>query len=202
MREVSKIVAGQVPGPIDPDLSAPRWPWRKVLPELVAVGLCVLLWSRTLEFKSSVGGPGPAVYPRVLIVLFALAMVVRMLQQVRESRSEGAAGAGEHEATPEEGVEFDESLIDGRKVWVAIGFSILYVLATLFIGWPIATLLFSIAFLVLAGKRNPLFIVPTAVVFAFGFTYVFVKVVYISLPTGAGVFDVITVRLYELMGIY
>ncbi len=207
MRKVSdnapeRLRASDAPAPTQPPTQRSGSPWRKVLPELAAVGLCVVLWSRTLDFKSSIGGPGPAVYPRVLIGLFALAMVVRMLQQLRENRRAEAVGPVEHEALPEEGVEFDETLIDGRKVWVAIGFSILYVFSTLFLGWPIATLVFSLVFLLLAGKRNPLFIVPTALVFAFGFTYVFVKVVYISLPTGAGVFDLVTVRLYELMGIY
>ena len=32
--------------------------------------------------------------------------------------------------------------------------------------------------------------------------YVFVKVVYIALPTGLGVFDTVTVALYRLFGIY
>ena len=203
MRELSKSAEEQAPDPSGLEVAqSPRRAWRKIGPELAAVGLCVLLWSQTLEFKSSVGGPGPAVYPRVLIALFALAMVVRMLQQLRETRNSQPAEVTAPEAPPEEGVEFDESLIDGRKVWVAIGFSVLYVFSTLFLGWPIATLVFSIVFLLLAGKRNPVFIVPTALVFSLGFTYVFVKVVYISLPTGAGVFDLVTVRLYELMGIY
>jgi putative tricarboxylic transport membrane protein len=44
--------------------------------------------------------------------------------------------------------------------------------------------------------------VPVAAVVAVVFTYVFVKVVYMSLPTGVGVFDSLTVALYELLGIY
>ena len=203
MREVPRNAEGPQPEPSGPDSAeAPYRPWSKILPEVAALGLCLVLWVQTLEFKSSVGGPGPAVYPRVLIVLFALAMVVRMVQQLRENQARRGAAEPEHETPPEEGVEFDESLIDSRKVLVAIGFSILYVLSTLVLGWLIATLVFTIVFLVLAGKRNPLFIVPTALLFAFGFTYVFVKIVYISLPTGAGVFDLATVRVYELMGIY
>ncbi len=174
----------------------------KIVPELSALALCVVLWVPTTEFTSSVGGPGPAMYPRALILLFALAMVVRMIQQLRENRAGAAAPAEEQEIQLEEGVEFDESLIQSRRVWVAIAFSVLYVLSTLFLGWLIATFVFTLVFLVLAGKRNPVFIVPTALVFAFGFTYVFVKVVYISLPTGVGAFDLITVRLFELMGIY
>ena len=32
--------------------------------------------------------------------------------------------------------------------------------------------------------------------------YVFVKVVYIALPTGIGIFDTVTVALYRVFGIY
>jgi putative tricarboxylic transport membrane protein len=149
-----------------------------------------------------VGGPGPALYPRVLIVLLAVAMVVRMAQQVRENRAAAVPIGDQTEAPPEEGAELDIELIDNNRVLLMMGFSILYVLATLFMGWLIATFIFSIVFLVISGKRNPLIVLPTALVFALGFTYVFVKIVYISLPTGSGVFDLITVRLFELMGIY
>lgn len=205
MREVPE-------GPMDPLLatpstsdsspqSAPPRLWLKVLPEVAVLCLCVVLWMPTRDFNSSVGGPGPALYPRVLIILLAVAMVVRMLQQLRENRT-GAVAPVDSEAPPEEGAEFDESLIDHRRVGVAIAFSILYVLSTLFLGWTIATFVFSIVFLAMAGKRNPVIVLPTALVFSLGFTYVFVKIVYISLPTGSGVFDLITVRLFELMGIY
>lgn len=204
MREVPE-------GPLDPLLatseseSSPRsaaWLWLKILPEIAVLGLCVVLWIPTREFTSSVGGPGPALYPRVLIILLAVAMVVRILQQVRENRTGAAAPPVDSEAPPEEGAEFDESLIDHRRVGVAIAFSFLYVASTLFLGWTIATFVFSVVFLAMAGKRNPLVVLPTALVFSLGFTYVFVKIVYISLPTGSGVFDTITVRLFELMGIY
>jgi len=206
MREVPE-------GPVDPLLAtpstsnptaqaAPQRLWLKVLPEVTVLCLCVVLWIPTREFNSSVGGPGPALYPRVLIILLAVAMVVRLLQQLRENRAEVPMRPVDSESPPEEGAEFNEELIDSRRVAIAIGLSVLYVLSTLFLGWPIATFILTLVFLFLAGKRNPVFIVPTALVLSLGFTYVFVKIVYISLPTGYGFFDTITVRLFEIMGIY
>lgn len=207
MREVPE-------SPLDPLLSTPtgrgataespppKHLWLKFLPEVAVLCLCVALWFPTNEFTSSVGGPGPALYPRALIALLAVAMVVRLVQQVRENRAGTVPVPLDSEAPPEEGAELDAELIDNHRVLLVIGFSILYVFSTLFLGWLIATFVFTIVFLAMAGKRNPLFVLPTALVFAFGFTYVFVKIVYISLPTGSGIFDVITVRLFELMGIY
>jgi putative tricarboxylic transport membrane protein len=176
--------------------------WLRLAPELVALCLCVVLWVPTSDFTSSVGGPGPATYPRVLIGLLALAMVVRLVHLVREIRRGAGAEPSGEEQILEEGVEFDEELVDTRKVWLAIALSVAYVFATIYLGWMVATFVFTIVFLMVTGKRNPLINVPTAFVFAFGLTYVFVKVVYISLPTGVGVFDDLTVWLFELMGIY
>jgi hypothetical protein len=59
-----------------------------------------------------------------------------------------------------------------------------------------------VAFLWAAGKRQLLVTVPVAAAAALVFTYVFVKVVYMSLPTGVSVFDSLTAALYELLGVY
>ena len=176
--------------------------WLKTIPELVALGLCVVMWTTTSTFTSSVGGPGPAFYPRMLIGLFALTMVVRLIQQIREQRQGVEPVDTDVGAVPEEGAELDASLIDSRRVWVAIVLAVAYALASMFVGWVIATFVFTIVFLVLAGKRNPLIVLPMALVLSLGFVYVFVKIVYISLPTGIGVFDLITMRLFEFLGIY
>jgi putative tricarboxylic transport membrane protein len=175
--------------------------WVTVLPEVVAIALCVPLWVASSEWTSSVGGPGPAFYPRFLILLMVLAMAVRLVQEVRTIRR-GSTAADEDEPPLEEGVEMDASLLDNRRVVVAIALSVAYVLATLYLGWVLATFALVSAFLWLTGKRNPLITVPVALVFSVGMAFLFVKVVYISLPTGVGVFDQFTVLLFELLGAY
>lgn len=202
-----------VPATTPPDVpaadpgSAPASPskgwraWSALLPEIVTLILCVVLWQATAAWKSSVGGPGPAFYPRMLILLLALAMVIRLVHDLRAIRR-GAPVITEEEVVIEEGAELDASLIDGRRVLVAIALSVGYVLATLFLGWVIATFCMVVVFLALTGRRNPLIVVPVALLLSVGFAYVFVKVVYISLPTGVGPFDSATVLLFELLGAY
>jgi putative tricarboxylic transport membrane protein len=175
--------------------------WAAILPEVVAIALCVPLWTVSSGWTSSVGGPGPAFYPRFLIALLALAMVVRIVQEVRTVRL-GIADADDDEPPLEEGVEMDSALLDNRRVLVAIALSVAYVFGTLYLGWVLATFALVSAFLWLTGKRNPLITVPVALVLSVGMAFVFVKVVYISLPTGVGVFDQFTVLLFELLGAY
>lgn len=164
---------------------------------------CVPLWFVTGPFQSGqVNGPGAAFYPRILIVLLAGSMIVRLVANLRERRRGPAPKDGEGEAVPEEGAELDNSLISPRHVAIIMAFAIAYVLATIYLGWILATFLMVLSFLVLAGKRNLFVVVPVALILSLGCAYVFVKLVYLSLPTGVGVFDVLTVRILQLMGAY
>lgn len=176
-------------------------PWMRLLPEVVILALCIPMWLATAEWTSTVGGPGPAFYPRLLILLLVLAMIVRIVHEVIAIRR-GIADTEDAEEALEEGVEMDASLIDMRRVGVVIALSVAYVVGTLFLGWVLATFILVIAFLWLAGKRNALITLPVALVFSVGMALVFVKIVYISLPTGRGVFDEFTLRLFELLGVY
>lgn len=187
------------------DGQAPQAPsgirrWVRLLPEVAILSLCIPLWLATAEWASTVGGPGPAFYPRLLIVLLVLAMIVRIAHEVLAIRR--GIVEDEVEESLEEGVEMDASLIDMRRVAVVVGLSVAYVVATIFLGWVLASFFLVIAFLWLAGKRNPLIILAVALIFSLGMAYVFVKIVYISLPTGVGVFDEFTLRLFELLGVY
>ena len=72
-----------------------------------------------------------------------------------------------------------------------------YVAATAVMGWVLASTAFALVFLWLSGHRKPWTLIAVAVVAPQVLAYVFVKVVYIALPTGMGVFDTMTVALYE-----
>lgn len=70
------------------------------------------------------------------------------------------------------------------------------------LGFPLTTLLFLLAFMRLAGTRRP---VPLLVIAALGtvaLLYVFVKVVYLPLPKGAGALEDLTIFVYRLLKIF
>ena len=177
--------------------------WAVLLPPIAGLALCVPLWLATGDLaKSSEGGPGPAFFPQLLIGLFALTMVIRIVQEIRAVRRGLAEEGGDEEEIPEEGAELDTTLISARQVAIVIAISVAYVVGSIYLGWVLATFLMIVIFLVLAGKRNLFIVVPLAAALSVGFAYVFVKVVYLSLPTGVGFFDDLSVRLFELIGAY
>jgi putative tricarboxylic transport membrane protein len=176
--------------------------WQGILPEVSVLVLCALLYSRTGDLDTTVEGPGPAVYPRLLIGLLVVAMFVRIgqtLLEVRRARAE----AGDHGVAVAKGNdEPDEPAISMVCVWQAIALSVGYVVSTLYLGWVVGTFAFLVIFLFLTGKRRLWLTIPLSAGITVGLAYVFVKVVYIALPTGVGVFDLFTLRLLQAIGAY
>ena len=163
-----------------------------ILPEVVLLAAAMYLFVVALGFKQV--GPadqiGPGFWPQVLCVGIGIGALVRLGQKLRSQESrvvgEAASEAGEL-----------------RMPRVALGVALVvgYVVGMLFLGYILATALFLIAFIYLGGQRK-WYVVPLALASSLLFAYVFLKVVYIALPSGVGIFDQLTVLLYELLGVY
>ena len=85
---------------------------------------------------------------------------------------------------------------------LAIATIVLYVALTPWLGFPLVTVGFVAAFMMLAGARSPVAIGAAAVLGTAGLLYVFVKLVYLPLPKGDGVFETMTLALYRGLGIF
>ena len=170
----------------------PRSLLLNILPEVVLLAAAVYLFVVALGFKQV--GPsdqiGPGFWPQVLCVGIGLGALVRLGQKLR-SRERWVVG--------EAATEADEL----RMPRVALGIALVvgYVVGMLFLGYILATALFLITFIYLGGQRK-WYVVPLGIASSLLFAYVFLKVVYIALPSGVGVFDQLTVLLYELLGVY
>jgi len=153
----------------------------------VAVAVMLLLASRGLGDVAPPGQLSPAFWPRLVLVGLALACLVKGLQDVR-------AGAAREVLGP-------PPLARGRLT-VAIAAVGLYVLATPWLGFPLANALFIAGFLILCGARGPVVVGLNAVVGTVALLYVFVKLVYLPLPKGAGPFEDLTIGLLRALRIF
>ncbi|MCL5022936.1 MAG: tripartite tricarboxylate transporter TctB family protein [Nitrospirae bacterium] len=89
------------------------------------------------------------------------------------------------------------------KIVVGIALVLLfYVLLIDFIGFALANVAFMASFLVVTGERKLLRLVLIPLISTAAFLYMFVKVIYVSLPLGMWFFDEITVVIYKLLRIY
>ena len=169
----------------------------EVIPEaLVLVGV-VYLFFKAGDFSSrqQPGQLGPAFWPRLIAIGLGVALLVRIVQVFREHNQPVVRFASEFDDIEDEDVP-----INWRSAAIAMALAFGYVIATMFLGYMFATMTFLGAFIWAGGQRK--WVAPVvAVVGGLVMTYVFVGVVYVSVPTGVGVFDTITVAVYRLLGI-
>ena len=169
----------------------------EILPEVALLIGAVYFFYQAGRFSGGQTEPGqlgPGFWPRMAATGLAIALVVRIFQAVR-ARNRPIVKIRDSEF-PEE----DEPEFDWTRVGIAMGLAIGYVLGTMFIGYLFATAAFLTAFIWIGGQRRwyaPLIAIAGALISA----YVFIGVVYVALPTGVGLFDTVTVGIYELLGI-
>ncbi len=164
-----------------------------IVPEVVLLVAAVYLFVAAGNFRQ-VGNPdqlSPGFWPQVLCVGIVIGTLVRIGQKFRARKRPIVGGAA---------AEAEE---DMRMPRVALGIALVvgYIVSMLFLGYILATALFLIAFIYLGGQRK-WYVIPLGLVSSVVFAYVFLKVVYIALPSGIGVFDQLSVILYQLLGIY
>ena len=164
---------------------------------VLALALLLALNAQT-HFRSAPEELGPRFWPRLclaaMLALTALdaALAFRAARRPSGAIDEAAAPASGPERAPESmGLLFAGLLL-----------VIAYAVATVVVGFPLATVLFLVAFSYLGGYRH----LPSLLLIAFGMTsvllYIFVYLVYVSLPLGVSPFLEMNVALYRLLGIF
>jgi putative tricarboxylic transport membrane protein len=176
--------------------SSPRRLGAELLPELGLIAIAAYFYylAGTFENQAEPGQLGPGFWPRMTAAGLIVALLVRLVQTVRSRNRPIVKVRSEFE-------EFeDEAEMDWGRLGIAIALAVGYVLATMFLGYLISTALFLAAFIWLGGQRT--WYVPlVALAGALVSTYVFIGIVFVALPTGVGVFDVVTVAIYRLLGL-
>jgi hypothetical protein len=153
----------------------------------VAIAVALLVASRGLDNVSAPAQLGPAFWPRLVLVGLVLACLAKAVEARRPVRSSTDAVA--------------PPIARGRLA-AAVALIVLYVLLTPVLGFALTTLAFIAVFLARCGTRTPLVVAANAVVGTVLLLYLFVKLVYLPLPKGAGPFETVTLAAYRALGIF
>lgn len=169
----------------------------------IAYSLIGLVVSLTLAvwFVTPTGGPNLAgdsmvnggTWPRTMLLGIGFCAALLILRNVFRHVRPGpsfAAAAG------------DRDEFDNRKAVLGIVLLIVYAGAISVIGFALATFGFFLVWLPYGGVRKPYVVVSVAVIGTAVLLYTFVKVTTLPLDRGIGVFNGLTVSLYQLLGIY
>jgi putative tricarboxylic transport membrane protein len=177
--------------------SSPASLARELVPEIgILLATAYLFYvAGNFEYQERPGQLGPQFWPRMAAVGLGLAVLVRIVQTIRDRNRPIVRVTGEFDEYQE-----IEAELHWPSLWLAIGLVVGYVTATMFLGYMISSALFLGLFIWFGGQRK-WYVTLVAAVGGLLFSFIFVGVVYVSLPTGVGIFDTITVEVYKLLGI-
>lgn len=161
----------------------------RAIAPLLGLGAAILLFlvSRDLDRFAQGGQLGPGLWPRLALVGLGAACLAKVLLERRTQPDARAA---------------TRPPLAPATLVSAVALLLGYVLATPTVGFPLATAGFVAAFMWLAGSRSAPALAAGAVVGPVVLLYVFVKLVYLPLPKGAGAFEALTVGLYRFLRIF
>jgi putative tricarboxylic transport membrane protein len=170
---------------------------RELLPEIAILLAAAYLFyvAGNFNYQERPGQLGPQFWPRMAAVGLGAAVLVRIVQTIRDRNRPIVRVKSEFDEYEQAAAE-----LHWPSFVLALGLVVGYVTATMFLGYMISTALFLGLFIWLGGQRK-WYVTLVAAVGGLLFSYIFVGVVYVSLPTGVGIFDTITVEVYRLLGI-
>lgn len=166
----------------------------------VAVSAALFAASRGLDDLARGDQLGPGFWPRLVLIGLALACAAKAAMEWRRrpvATPRVFAPGTVADLAPEE-----LPPMSGRLLAWAVGAIVLYVLLTPWLGFPLATAGFIVAFMVLCGARSGLTLAANAVAGTLVLVYLFVKLVYLPLPKGAGAFETLTLAVYHALRVF
>lgn len=169
------------------------WPWAAML-----AGAAYLYRSAGhFAYAPRPGELGPDVWPRAILALLMVVCALRLFGHLFGIAAEGAAA----DASVDDSAGADAPRRFPRLLVAGIVLTILYVLSMGTLGFFVATTLYLALFMLVGRYRRPVVIVVTSLAGSLVFVYVFMKIVYVSLPLGAGPFQQLSVAVLAAMGV-
>jgi len=172
------------------------------MPYIVILLICGFLYYQAeLIAPAGEGRLGADFWPKAILIA---AMVTCAWEAVRKAR---IGARREARATPlsldavEEGKPQGEQKVPEYVPWVGIALTVAYALAMPWLGYFLASILFVAAFVYAGNFRRPLVAACVAIAASTTFMFLFMRVVYVSLPIGVEPFAWISTSLMRLMGV-
>ncbi len=180
---------------------------RRTIPYAVVLAITGALFvlATRIDFVAPGGRIGPDFWPKVIL---GLAMATCAYQIVKalffDAAGEQVTGVLEsiiEEAPAESPADSPPERKYPRLLIAGIVLTIAYVLAIEWLGFFLCTFAYLAAFTWVGRYRRPLVVLASSAIGSLAFMFVFMKIVYVSLPLGQEPFSQVTFFLMRLMGI-
>lgn len=156
-----------------------------------------------IEFSAAPGRIGPDFWPKSILVLLGLVCVYEIIKNLLIGETFTAAGLLE-KFMKDAGANEGEEKLRSYPLLLAGGIllTIIYVVTISSLGFFLATIGYLALFMIIGRYRNWTVIAVSSVLGALALIFIFMKVVYVSLPLGVEPFSAVSLWLLRIMGVH
>lgn len=182
------------------------------VPYVVVLLIAGYLFYRTtlFGFDAPGGRIGPDVWPKAILGLMVLTCAYEIIKNLLFSDAKfQVRGVLESivEQTPAEQIPVDDVQLPQERTYphlllLGAGMTVAYALLIDKLGFFLCTTLFLAGFSWAGRYRRPGVILASSLIGSLVFMFMFMKIVYVSLPLGTGPFEQISILLMKLMRIH
>lgn len=176
---------------------------RACLPYVLVLAGAGVLWGLThsITFTAQPGQIGPTFWPRMAILMMAIAALVEIARNLLASDAvDHVQGIGKALGT-----DGEESVAEPHFPWLLLGgfaLTLGFAVIVTTLGFLLSTFLYLVAFMYLGRYRNHVVIWSSALIGTLIFAAIFLKLVYVSLPRGVSPFDRLTQSVVDLLSLF
>jgi len=152
------------------------------------------------------GHLGPDFWPKTILILAIVTCVWKIGRSLMGGPVTGS-GASVHDdlaassALHGVGGPHNAHELTPMTPWIGVGLTAMYVFAFPWLGYPLSTCAYVAAFVYFGNFRRPLIAACLGIVASLTFMFLFMRVVYVSLPIGVEPFAQISTLLMSTMGV-
>ena len=180
---------------------------RLVLPHTVLLLISVLLYAAAsrIETQTGTGRLGPDFWPKLVIGAMAALCIYEIVKRLVFSVASTATGLtqGLNRPPDPDDVEIASRELPQHHGKLLLGTALVlgFVLAVAWLGFFVATALFLALFSWIGGFRRPAAVLAISIAGGLALLVIFMRVAYVSLPLGEGVFKTLSLALLKLLGV-
>jgi putative tricarboxylic transport membrane protein len=177
----------------------------KILPYVVVLAIVIYLYyvAGRMEFAAPGGRIGPDFWPKTILLMAMVTCVYEIVKSLFFAKADHEIGgvlqsivADAPDASADEPQQtYPWRLLIGMVLTLAYAFLIEP------LGFFVCTMLYLAAFMYVGRYCRHGVIIASSVIGSLVFMFVFMKIVYVSLPLGQGPFGELSILLMRLMGI-
>ena len=181
----------------------------RILPYVIVLAIVSYLYflAGRIDFVAPGGRIGPNFWPKVILGLATLTCLYEIIKILFFTKGEGEGdlkgvlGSVLKDAPQEAGAAEAGENTYPWLLWTGIALTVLYVVVIEKLGFFLCTFLYLAIFMWVGRYRRPGVILATSLLGSLAFMFMFMKVVYVSLPLGTEPFAQVSFLLMRLMAI-